>query len=193
MGGPLVAASAPRPALSGAGSGPPLLGASLGLARRVPRRAARSGYRPPAARRGSLRAAALRLPRCPPPAPLLRACPAGRCGLPPVALGPLRARPCALRAGRVVGGPLLASARPAAAGRCGAARLALAPPARALCGPAARPVSRRARASLGLGCSARCGGRRPLLPVPTRYKQMGQRPRRHTRRRFNKTAIYFVE
>ena len=45
----------------------------------------------------------------------------------------------------------------------------------------------------GGGASARCGGRRPLLRVSTRYKQMGQRPRRHTRRRFNKTAIYFVE
>ncbi len=115
------------------------------------RRARRSGALPPAARRASLRAAALRLARFLGPFPLpglaLRA--AAGCLASP--LRPSGRGPCAPRAGGGPRGPLLASARPAAAGRCGASRLALAPPARALCGPAARAFTRRARASLGLG------------------------------------------
>ena len=115
-------------------------------------------------------------PRCGAPAApvpravsLARPCPAGCCGPPCVGGRPLRLSGrglCARWAGGVPRGPLLASARAATAARCGASRLALAPPARALCGPSARPFPRRARASLGLGCSAAAAA---AYPVPRLY------------------------
>lgn len=139
-------------------------------------------------------------PRCGAPAApvpravsLARPCPAGCCGLPLVALAPLRARPlrpvglgrpsrAAPRFGPArCGGPLRRFAPCPRSSRAGAVRA---------CGPPC--VAPRPRVS-GVGVFRPL--RRAASPVPRLYsiQQMGQRPRRLTHRRFNKTAIYFVE
>lgn len=143
---PLVAASArrPWPLFGAAASGPPLLGASLGLARRLCLRAARSavpGVPPPPSLGGLARPV-------PPPAPWSAASPCGPLRAPVVALGPLRAWP----------GPAGGSSR--AAPRCGPPSglrpggLALAPPAPgAVGGLRPPPLTRRAG---GLGVFSPC-------------------------------------
>ena len=150
---PLASASALRPALAGAGVGPPSLGASLGLARRLRLRAARSACRarcrarrsgalPPAARRGSLRAAALRLPRC-----------LGPCPLPGLALRAAAGRPA------WVVGPCAspgAAFAPGGPGASLAGRSSLRP------GPLRRPAA-ALRALPSLLPRGRCAGLRPAL------------------------------
>lgn len=114
--------------------------------------------------------------------------------------------------GGVPRGPLLASARRAAARRCGASRLALAPPALALSRASGPLITRPRQRVFGVGAPSACGPRisasggnithpRPLPsgrgdgehPPPLPDTKKGQRPLSHTRRRFNKTTIYFVE